>query len=322
MIRRVVKFRFATLLSVALAFILSACEPAHQERPLKFSSSYWVGYEPFFVAETMGFYEPGSVHLIETPVSITLQQALWAGSIDAAAVSSTRALSLVEQGHDITVVAVIDWSNGADSLYAAPSIKTVSDLKGKEVAAEAETVNAFLLSRALELNEIGHKEVSVLPILNRDAATAYKNGAIQAASVFGYAADQMEKMGAHSIFDSKEIPGEIIDVLVVRSRYLQEHPHQVAKLIRGWQAAVRYLEHLPEGQPHPEGLMKSEDFKNAVKGVKLASLDDNVSFLKDGGARLAGVLNVQKGFFEKTGQKKLLLPEIDAGPLLSVAAEG
>jgi NitT/TauT family transport system substrate-binding protein len=321
MTRRILKLRFVTLLSFALAFLLIACEAPSQDRPLKFSSSYWVGYEPFFVAEIMGFYEPGSVHLIETPESITLQQALWAGSIDAAAVSSTRALSLVEQGHDITIVAVIDWSNGADSIYATPSIKAVSDLKGKSVAAEAQTVNAFLLSRALELHEVGPEEVSVIPILNKEAAEAYRDGKIQAASVFGYAVDHLASMGAHSIFDSADIPGEVIDVLVVRTAYLQRYPHQVAKLIRGWQAAVTYLEHLPDGQSHPEGLMKSEDYRKARKGVKFASLDDNISFLENGGERLESVLNVQKGFFEKTGGKKLVLPAINSGPILDVVME-
>lgn len=302
------------IVAIICALFLAACDVERTKRPIKFSSKYWVGYEPFFVAEEMSFYDPGAVHLIETPISVTLQEALWAKSIDAVAVSLTRALYLADQGHDIVIVAVLDWSNGADKLLASPTIKTVADLKGATVAAEPETVNSYLLHRALELYGLEPNDITVAPIYNDDTPDAYREGTIQAAAVFGHAVDRLKGLGAHSIFDSSQTPGEIIDVLVVRRSYLMENEYRVIQLIDGWLKGAEYLNNLPAGQEAPIGLLKPEQLKNSSAGVTFAGIDENKHFFKNGAEKLQKIQEKRQAFIESETGKRLKLPLISSTP--------
>ena len=52
--------------------------------------------------------------------------------------------------------------------------------------------------------------------------------------------------GARPVFDSTRIPGEIVDVLVVREEELQRRQQALAALARGWFRAVDYLSRQPE----------------------------------------------------------------------------
>jgi NitT/TauT family transport system substrate-binding protein len=311
------------LFAVASLLFLAACDVQTTKRPLKFSGNAWVGYEPFFVAETLELYEPGSVHLIETPISITLEQALWGGTIDAVAVSLSRAFSLLKEGHDITIVLVVDWSNGADKIVAHPSIKTIADLKGKSVGAEAKTVNAFLLERALEQHNISKNDVNILPIINEQAPAAYENGTIQAASAFGKGLRNLQQLGAQSIFDSSMIPGEIIDVLVVRTEYLNKNPERVQQLIQGWLRAVDYLAALPENSDHPLGLLRTEEYKKSVAGVHFADTADNMDFLQDEAKKLRFMVAERAAKLEIASDGSTAsFPKVDPTLFLSLKNKG
>lgn len=307
-----------TVAAIICAFFLAGCDVERTKRPIKFSSNFWVGYEPFFVAEEMDFYAQGSVHLIETPISVTLQEALWAKSIDAVAVSLTRALHLADQGHDIVVVAVLDWSNGADKLLAGPSIKSVADLRGTTVAAEPETVNSYLLHRALELHGLEPADITIAPIYNDAAPAAFRSGEIQAASVFGHAVDRLKAQGAHTIFDSSDTPGEIVDVLVVRRSYLEENDYRVIQLLEGWLKAVDYLNTLPEGAEAPVGLLTKEQLKTSSAEVTYADIETNESFFENDALKLQQLFLKRQAFLENETGTRLKLPAIDTAPFYRV----
>jgi NitT/TauT family transport system substrate-binding protein len=313
--------RFLALIFLCL---IAACDNTPDERPLRHSANAWIGYEPFFTAEAKGFYDPGSVHLIETPFSLTLEQALRAGTIDASAVSLSRAFTLVSEGYDITIVLVLDWSNGADKLLAAPHIKVVEDLKGKRIGIEPRTVNTYLLLRALQESSLELQDVTLVPMLNEALHDAYMTGDIAAASVFGPKATLMEQAGAHSIFDSSMIPGEIIDVLIVRTAYLHKHSKRVEQLISGWLKAVEYLNNLPEGSDRVPGLLSEIDFTGTIDDIRLAGLEDNRSFLEADATRLRAVLNARREFRASMKQSLQMgiLPPIDPTPLMQLIGEG
>ena len=253
----------------------------------------WVGYEPFFIAESDGFFNQNSIDLIETPYSLTQDQAFRGRTVDASAVSLSRAMSLASKGHDITIVLILDWSNGADKIVAAPNIKSVIDLKGKRVGTEPESVNAYLLFRAMQQVGLSLSDLEMMPMAYEQLSAAFSTKEIDAATVFGPQAEAIEQLGGHVIFDSSEIPGEILDVLVVRTSYLQKNPERVEELISGWLKAVASLEENIEGPRRKDGLLSSRTFAELSSTLRITGETDNHSFMEAGAARLMAVLSTR-----------------------------
>lgn len=316
--------KIAKTAALLLVFSMAACDQAEPTRPIRISANSWVGYEPFFIAEAEGFFAPGSVHLIETPFSLTLEQALRGGTIDASSLSMSRAFTLMSEGFDITIVLVLDWSNGADMLLAKPDIGSVSELKGKRIGSEPRTVNTYLLLRALQEFGLSRDDVTIVPVITEQLFDAYQRDDIDAASVFGPEAIRLEEAGAKRLFDSSQIPGEILDVLVVRTSYLQENPERVQDLIAGWLKAVSYLESLEEGETPQTGLLSRKEFEAAVQDIRFAGVEDNRSFLEANATRLNAVLNARKNFSNSMSGTLNMekAPQVDPKPFFEVLEEG
>lgn len=290
---------------------------------MRISANRWIGYEPLFIAEANHYFDSGAVHLIETPFSLTLEQSLRGGTIDAAALSISRAFTLVADGFDVSIVLVLDWSNGADKILAAPGIDTVADLAGRRVGSEARTVNTYLLLRALQKFGVEPADVTIVPVANEKINAAYAAGTIDAASAFGPEAGQLEQKGARNIFDSSSLPGEIMDVLVVRTAYLKQNPRRVEQMISGWFQAVDYLENLQEGELRPLGLLSASEFEEAVDDIKFAGLEENRSFFEADAVRLSAILRARRDFLTSAGgvSGPVQLPPITPEPLLRVIGE-
>ncbi len=306
----------AKLFAAVLLTLLFACDQAPTPKALRLSANAWIGYEPLFVAESQGFFEAGSVHLIETPFSWTLEQALRGGTIDASTVSLSHAFTLASDGYDITIILVLDWSNGADRIMASPEITSIDDLKGKRVGSEDRSVNKFLLLRAIQKSSLQLDDITLIPIINENLDEAYASGDIVAASVFGPTAVELKRLGAKVIFDSSVIPGEIIDTIIVRTPYLEKHPERVEQMIAGWIKAVDYIEALPEGAKRPRGLLNDQNFKDAIDGIRFAGRQDNQSFFENDAKRLKAVLEARQRLYASLKQSSTVhkIPKIDPRP--------
>ena len=291
----------AKILMMFSTVVLLSCNPPQKDYPLRLSTNSWVGYEPFYIAESMGYFSKDAIHLIEMPFSLTMDQSLRAGTLDAAAVSLSRALSLVGAGHDITVLMILNWSNGADQLIAHPSIKSVVDLKGKTVGAEENTVNGYLLQRALQINGLSISDITFKHTQNTDVADAFRAGEIMAGAVYGAEIPILLSLGARPIFDSSDIPGEILDVLIVRTPYLEQNPDKIEQLILAWFKGVDHLKHIAAGAKRPIGLMSDKAFKAAIRQIKFASIIDNTDFLQNTAKKLEALINLRLALTNSLG---------------------
>ncbi len=304
---------------VFLGLIIVSCDSPEANHPVRVSSNNWAGFEPLYIAEALGYYPEDQVHLIETPASFVLMQSLQAGTIDVAAVSLSRALNFIERGQDITIVAVLDWSHGADKIMAHPDIKNISDLAGKRVAAEADTVNTFLLLRALEQVDMTTDDITLISMANGLIPDAYKNKEIEAASLFGPETGQLSEFGAHTIYDSSDIPGEIIDVLIVRSKYLQQNNQKITTVIKGWLEAVEFIKNTDDKAKLPQGLMETKDFHEARKQIKFAGISENTMFLSENATYLQDTINKRLKSYQSISNQMNFsnFPVIDTKPFES-----
>ncbi len=299
-----VKKHYWHILLTATFIAISSCAPKHPDPPITVAANLWPGYDTFFMAETMDFYPEGSVHMVETPRSLALAQAIRGASIDAAAMSLSRAIELADKEVEISIVLVLDSSNGADAILAKPEIKTMQDLAGKRVAAEMDSISGYMFLRALEINNMTINDVKMSNIDNREMAARYERGELEAVAIYGYDRAKVSSLGATKLFDSSDIPGEIIDVLVVRDRFIEQYPNRVVDLIIGWAKTINHLNTLKPGQPLPEGAMNKQDYQDAKTGIKIWSPTENFNAFKNNGQNLVSILDsniqhsIKLGFIE------------------------
>jgi len=308
---------------VLLALGWASCAPA-PKRPLAVGTVPWVGTEPFFLARELGLFS-GPIHLVEYLNSEHEIRAFQNGVIDAAAVTVDEVLNLDRRGQQAQVVFVLDGSHGADCLMARPEVTSVAELRGRKVASEDVTLSTYMLARALEQAGLKLEDVQ-REYRARDAfAEALRTGEVDAVVAFEPFCQKLAAQGARRLFDSSQIPGEIIDVLVVRRSYLQANPEQVDALIRGWLAALAVLRERPAEAARrmgPRVGLEEGAFLEALKGVRHPDLQEQRLQLTGERPRLYETIE-RLGSVMVREQALPALPDsrhlIDTAPLLRVA---
>ncbi len=148
-----------------------------------------------------------------------------AKNIDACAMTNMEALDMpAAAGIDTTSIITGDYSNGNDALLVRRDL-TIPQLPGRKVLLVEKTVSQYLFERALTLNgqESQIKRVKLVNTSDSDIATAFISDTSQDAVVtWKPMVSQIAKTkGVKVIFNSSQIPGEIVDLMVVRTDILK-----------------------------------------------------------------------------------------------------
>lgn len=186
--------------------------------------SHYVGWEPWGYAEHAGILKKWadkygveiSLTLVNDYVeSINLYTA---GKFDACAMTNMDALTIPAIGGiDSQAVIVGDFSNGNDGIVAK-NADSVKALKGRSVNLVELSVSHYLLARALDLNGLTEKDVTLVNTSDADIAAVFISDANGAAVTWNPPLAQARQApGAKLVFDSSAIPGEIIDLMVVKT---------------------------------------------------------------------------------------------------------
>ena len=219
------------ILLTLLLPLLTVCTPPPE--PFRVGTNIWLGYEPLYLAQSMGHYEKTPIRLVTMNNATEVQRALRAGMLEAAALTLDEALSVKENGFDIKVVLVMDFSRGADVLLARPGINTLADLRGKKVGVESSAVGAVLLHGALEAAGITISDISLVHLTIDQHQQAYETGKVDAVVTFEPISTKLLNVGARVLFDSSHIPDRIVDVLVISPTVSEQHDDALTKLLRG-----------------------------------------------------------------------------------------
>jgi NitT/TauT family transport system substrate-binding protein len=165
-----------------------------------------------------------------------------AGDLDAVAVAVMDGLTMPAAGGvDTSIFLITDYSNGNDALMSR-SATSVKDLIGQEVWLLQYSVSHYLLTRALAKSRIEDpSSVKTTNISDTETAAAY----ITQASVEHLVtwnpmvAEVLQAVPETKVlFDSSEIPGEIMDVMIARTDTLKEHPEFGKALTGAWYEAL------------------------------------------------------------------------------------
>jgi len=147
-----------------------------------------------------------------------------ARNIDACTMTNMEALDMpAASGVPTTVILIGDYSNGNDALMVRNGVQ-MKDLAGKKMLLVEKTVSEYLFDRALTLNSL-RDQISKVRMINTsdsDIQSAFLSDSSVAAVVTWkpMVSQIAQQKGMQSLFNSSQIPGEILDLTVVRNDVL------------------------------------------------------------------------------------------------------
>jgi NitT/TauT family transport system substrate-binding protein len=273
----------------ALLLALGSCF-RQPETALRIGTNVWIGSEPLYLARELGRFDPAAVQLVEYPSASEVLRAFRNQAIDGMVISLDELFGLATEGFQPRIILIVDVSHGADVVVGRGGMKTMHDLKGKSVAVESSALGAFVLSRALAVNGMQASDVNVVHLESNEQPSAFEKGQVDGAVTFDPFRAQFLKAGGSVLFDSTQIPGEIVDLLAVRADVFDKKPKAIQSLLAGWFDAIDYVNSNPGDAAKRMGIRQQtsgEQFLEAQKGLHIPSREENLRMLGGSSPELA-----------------------------------
>lgn len=162
-----------------------------------------------------------------------------AGKFDGVTVTNMDSLTVPAAGGvDTSAIVLGDFSNGNDGIVLKNG-KDVKALKGRSVKLVEFTVSHYMLARALEMNGMTEKDIKTVNTSDSDIAAVFASDANAAVVTWNPPLQQVRNAkGAAMVFDSSKIPGEIMDLLVIKSKA----PDTLKKALTGaWYEVMKVM---------------------------------------------------------------------------------
>lgn len=224
-----------------LLSILAAVSAFGQKPMFTVGWSIYAGWTPYHYLQKSGILKKWAD---KYGITIKVQRfdyapsldAFVARNIDACTMTNMEALDMpAASGVPTTVILIGDYSNGNDALLVRNNLQ-LKDLPGKKLLLVQKTVSEYLLDRALMMNGMQDqiKKVRLINTSDADLANAFMSDASASAAVTWkpLVSQIMKQKGMTSLFNSSQIPGEILDLTVVRSEVLNRSDGNGAKFAK------------------------------------------------------------------------------------------
>lgn len=226
-------------LAGAAAVALSPAQAA-EKKEFKVAWSIYAGWMPWGYAADSGLMKKWadkygiSVEIVQINDYVESINQYTAGAFDGCVMTNMDALTIPAAGGvDSTALIVGDFSNGNDGLVLKGG-KSVADVKGRKVNLVELSVSHYLLARALDGAGLAEKDITVVNTSDADIVSVFGSSPDSTAVVTWnpQLAEVAAVKGATKVFDSSNIPGEIIDLMVVNTGTLKDNP-KLGKALTG-----------------------------------------------------------------------------------------
>jgi len=303
---------FKALLLVVITFMITACDNKITNEPLKIGTNDWPGYESLHLAKSKNYYN-NEVKMVEFGSASEVLRAYKNGAIELAALTLDEVLLLRSQGFDPVVLAILDISQGGDVIIAKKGISSMQELKGKLLGFEYTALGSYIVSRALEINGMTHNDLTLVPLEFSEHERAFEKGEVDAVVTFEPVKSYLLEKGGIEIFTSKELPGEIIDVLVVSKSLIEKRKDELQEILIGWKKAQEYLINNPLQaaiEISTRYKFTPKEFLNSLDGLELPTVQESLPIFKE------SLPNVIKQLQKVMISKKLISKEVDTTDLV------
>jgi NitT/TauT family transport system substrate-binding protein len=236
--------RLRLTLLATLAVLLGAATPARAAPKTEFNVAWsiYVGWMPWDYADQSGILKKWAdkygikIKLTQINDYVESINQFTAGKFDGCVMTNMDALTIPAAGGvDSTALIVGDFSNGNDGVVLKGKGKTVADLKGQQINLVELSVSHYLLARALAAVKLQERDVKVVNTSDADIVAAFgAPGTTATVTWKPQLSEILKAKDAQLVFDSSKIPGEIIDLMVVKTDVLAASPALGKALVGAW----------------------------------------------------------------------------------------
>jgi len=158
-----------------------------------------------------------------------------AGAFDGCAMTNMDALTIpAASGVDTTALVVGDFSNGNDGVVLKGAT-SLADIKGQRVNLVELSVSHYLLARGLSTVGLQERDLTVVNTSDADLVGVFVSPDVKAVVTWNPLLSEVTRTpNSHKVFDSSQIPGEIIDLMVVNTETLKTNPKFGKALTGAW----------------------------------------------------------------------------------------
>jgi NitT/TauT family transport system substrate-binding protein len=226
-------------LAASVAWVTAAS--AEVKKDFKIAWSIYVGYMPWDYMQESGILAKAAA---KHGIKITTEQVgdyiesltqFTSGKYDGVAGTTMDALSIPAAGGvDTTLLMATDYSNGNDGIVLKGKNK-LEDIKGQKVNIVELSVSHYMLVKALDGIGLTESDVTIVNTSDADMISAFKTADVTAAVTWNPAFSAIKnEPGATSVFDSSQMPGELVDVMMVNTETLKDNPEFGKALVEAW----------------------------------------------------------------------------------------
>ncbi len=170
-------------------------------------------------------------------------EALFSGALDASYIGPNPAINAYVQSGGQAIRIISGATSGGALLVVKPSINGPADLKGKKLASPQRggtqdvALRHWLKANNLKSDLEGGGDVSVLPQENAQTLETFRSGQIDGAwAPEPWATRLVQEGGGKVLVDERTLwpEGRFVSTnLVVRTKFLKDHPDAVRRLVEG-----------------------------------------------------------------------------------------
>lgn len=220
-----------TALTASLALSTAFSAEAAPKKDFKVAWSIYVGWMPWGYASDHGIVKKWAdkygitIEVTQFNDYVESMNQYTAGAYDAVTLTNMDGLSIPAAGGvDTTAVIIGDFSNGNDAVILKDKA-ALEDIKGQNINLVEFSVSHYLLARALESIGSTERDVKVVNTSDADMVAAYQTPDVTAVVTWNpLVSTILETPSAKKVFDSSDIPGEIIDLMVANTDVLKDNP--------------------------------------------------------------------------------------------------
>ncbi len=236
------------LLSSPLAFGATSAAAVDDDKKFSLAWSIYVGFMPWAYLDESGIMDKWAdkydieVDLVQINDYIEAINMYNNDRFDGATMTNMDMLTIpAASSVDTTALITGDFSDGNDAVVIK-NAESMEDIKGKDVYLVELSVSHYTLARALDMAGLSERDIRVVNTSDSDIASAFQQDSVQAVTIWNpQLQSAMQHPDAVKVFDSTEIPGEILDVMGVNSETLEEHPELGKAVVGAWYEAMEIM---------------------------------------------------------------------------------
>jgi NitT/TauT family transport system substrate-binding protein len=228
------------------ALLTASCSPSSDKAPearteFNLGWSIYAGWMPWPYAQQSGIVKKWAdkyglkINFVQVNDYVESVNQYTAGKLDGVTVANMDALTIpAAGGKDTSAIIVGDYSNGNDGVLLKGG-GSLAAIKGRQVYLVELSVSHYLLARGLNSAGMSLTDVKTVNTADADIVGAFQTPDVTAAVAWNPQLSVMKGTpGAKLVFSSANIPGEILDLLVVDTATLKANPNLGKALAGIW----------------------------------------------------------------------------------------